>query len=137
MSFPPKVPLTSALPVITAVLPYKRTFISESSSEASLLWPFLNASTICDLSDIRPYTLVDECVVVGRLLCERCRIASNHRGRALGFEFLQVFVHIGGPRQAEQSGERQNGCDYEPSPSAVHGISSLLIAQMPRKLCLG
>src|SRR5713101_10205708 len=50
VSFPPKVPLTLALPVITAVLPYTRTFISESSLEVSLVWPVLNAFTICDLS---------------------------------------------------------------------------------------
>jgi hypothetical protein len=31
----PKVPFTSALPVMTAVLPYTRAFISETSSEVS------------------------------------------------------------------------------------------------------
>jgi hypothetical protein len=57
--FPPKVPLTSVLPVIIAVSPYTRTFISESSLDVSLVWPVLNAFTICDLSDIRPYKLMN------------------------------------------------------------------------------
>src|SRR5213594_497956 len=54
-SFPAIVPATSALPVITAVLPYTRTFISETSLEVSLVRPVLKLLTICDLSDIWPY----------------------------------------------------------------------------------
>src|SRR5215469_949621 len=58
VSLPSIVPARSALPVITAVLPYTRTFISATSLLVSLVRPDLKFSIICDLSDIFPLKLM-------------------------------------------------------------------------------
>src|SRR5947209_16447775 len=47
-------------------------------------------------------------VVVGCLLFERGHIAFNRRSRAICFELLQFFFHIGGPCQADQRGEGED-----------------------------
>ena len=100
-SFPPMVPLTSTLPVTTAVSPYTRTFISESSSEVSLFWPDLNPLTICDLSDILPYT--QGVVVVGFFL-EFRDIALDHSRGSIGLNLFDLLFHaLSGGRTAQRS----------------------------------